>query len=622
MDRRTTSPHKSKNSQPGWRWSSAFVSSSSPRNPYHSSKQQQSRNKQKTTTILWIVAVGLCLWIGYRVQWNREEQAVQLASGGGRRPAHWLQSKWHQVASQVTTHVQHHLRGMDATTQSHLMTILHHAVHEQEEELAKGNKAEQPKEENQDPTELERMKQAERTQARRQHELVPLMERNNADRHIHTFLKIVQDCQNPVIDLNDPTYTTERAVELFTKCRILIFKHAYNPEFLKEYRQDYAGYLLGLKEGTTSRHGSNSGGDNIFVAGRGRGRYEILLPERLARAELVNNRRIVEVVQHPRVLGRDMALRSLNSLVSEGNQGGGTPGQPWHFDEGFVFGQEHGGLQHFGLAGHDVPPFCVSMAVPLLDLDRTVGPTEFCVGSSALNGVHPQPAVVNTSWTEPGSLFHQYFEFPGHCPAACWISPLLELGDAVVWDYGLKHRGGWNASPKLRSILLLLYAKTWYDDTNFGDKTRHHKAPDEDPELTHLLSRTRFATPIRDDPLEHAVTTPLTQLSLTQKKKNQPQHHQPPSPQLDAEPVDWLVTNQNVQGQDPVLYINDVPQGPLPIQASRWVSVPPGSVVQLRDNADGRVVLGQFVTSTNADDQDPGQFVFTQDAAARAAASS
>lgn len=428
----------------------------------------------------------------------------------------------------------------------------------------------------------------------------PLSYNKYSDRHILNFLDIVHSdtCKHPVVDMADPNYTTEQAVEIFDKCRLLIFKNAFDKKMLEEYRQQYATYIQGLKDGRISRSGSNTGGDNLFVAGRGRGRYEIILPERLIHPEIVANERIIEVVQHWKVLGGNSGLRSLQSLVAEGHQGGGTPGQPWHMDKGSLFGHESNAVQNFGLGGHDLPPVCISLGLPLLDLDRTVGPTEFCVGSSALVGVGPHAKVQNQTLIEEGSLFQRYFEHNGrYCPAECWRSPLLNLGDAVLWDYGLRHRGGWNASPYLRSILLLIYSKSWFDETNFGDKLRKHKPENEDTFVTDLLSRVRLALPDRDDPSSEPVTTPLEEIS-----------HIYPNEMSETEKkhksVEFIATNWDVEG-NPTLYIDRVPQGCLPAGETKTVYGAYGDVMELRV---GSKVVGMFKCS------DEGQVVFTKDA--------
>ena len=423
-----------------------------------------------------------------------------------------------------------------------------------------------------------------------------------ADRHIKTFIDIVESkmCQNPVVDLSDPAYTVDQAVEIFSKCRLVVLKNAFNVDLMKEYRKQFAEFVQGLKDGRISTEGPNTAGDSMFFAGRNRGRFEVVLPERLAHPGIIANEKILEVARHPKVLGNDFALRSLQSLLAEGNQAGGTPGQEWHFDQGFLFGNQNEGLKNYGIAGHDIPPAVISLGLPLLDMERNIGPTEFCIGSSAMNGVSYDAPVMNETLVEEGSLFDRYFQFDGtYCPAECWVSPLLNLGDAALWEYGVRHRGGWNSSPYLRSIALLIYAKRWYDDVNFGDKVRRHPPVGESPVVTDLLSRTRMALPNKDEAPKEPVTTHLENIV----------NIYPPMARLspfevNRDEVDFIVSNYDVEG-NPTLYMNGVSQGPLPSGESKLVSGTFGDVMQLRV---GSEVVGQFTCS------DQGQFVFTKDA--------
>ncbi|KAL7574139.1 hypothetical protein ACA910_014821 [Epithemia clementina (nom. ined.)] len=494
--------------------------------------------------------------------------------------------------------------GASKQEQKEVMQILKHVLNDEEfeedatEHFASkdGQKEDDTKRRDLEREEFEALKEQVYKQASR-----PLRDNKNADRHIQLFLDIAYGdlCKDPVVDFSDPNYHNSQAVEIFDKCRLLVIKNAYDKKLLEEYRDQYAQFIQGLKEGKISRKGSNTGGDSVFMAGRGRGRYDIVLPERLAHPDIVANPKILDVVQHWKLLGANSGLRSLETLVAEGYQGGGTPGQPWHFDTPFLFGQERGGLSNYGIAGHDLPPVVVSMAIPFLDMTRDLGPTEFCVGSSALNGVGPDVTVLNETLVEEGSLFRRYYQHSGkYCPAECWRAPLLNFGDAVMWNYGVRHRGGWNASPYLRSNLLLIYAKRWFDDTNFGDKTRKYESDDESPVLKQVLARTRFALPERDEPLEHPVTTPLKQIA-----------HIYPNELYEAEAhrheVEYIATNWNVDG-NPTLFVNNVPQGYLPAGSTRTVQARYGDVMELRLGSG--IVVGRFTCS------DDGQFVFTNDA--------
>ena len=71
-----------------------------------------------------------------------------------------------------------------------------------------------------------------------------------------------------------------------------------------------------------------------------------------------------------------------------------------------------------------LPPHCLNLFVPLVDVTEHVGPTEFWVGT------HQEPT------------YHA----------------LKPAGSAILFDYRTIHRGGANSSGKRRRVLYLTYA--------------------------------------------------------------------------------------------------------------------------------------------------------------------
>lgn len=101
--------------------------------------------------------------------------------------------------------------------------------------------------------------------------------------------------------------------------------------------------------------------------------------------------------------------------------------QKWHADGGHCFEHAH------------QPPHCINVFFPLIDLSTRHGPTEVKAGSHFL-GQFDEPSLAT-------------FGLEG------------KAGDAMVFDYRLKHRGGINVSDQDRPVLYLAYAKPWFRDT-------------------------------------------------------------------------------------------------------------------------------------------------------------
>ena len=124
----------------------------------------------------------------------------------------------------------------------------------------------------------------------------------------------------------------------------------------------------------------------------------------------------------------------------------GSEAQDWHTDGAHVGHSE--GWDEAGFAAD--PPYALCVFVAMVDLDRTVGFTQF--------------------W--PGT--HRYAELAGFGGAApvlgCAVDGLVPAGGCVIYDYRLMHRGMPNVSQATkRPVLQLLYHLPTYKETkNYG----------------------------------------------------------------------------------------------------------------------------------------------------------
>ncbi|CAJ1968908.1 unnamed protein product [Cylindrotheca closterium] len=102
--------------------------------------------------------------------------------------------------------------------------------------------------------------------------------------------------------------------------------------------------------------------------------------------------------------------------------------QKWHADGGHLFDHVH------------LPPHCINVFYPLVNLTSDNGPTEFVPGSHRLG------CFDSTSNNE-------------HFGLTC------DAGGAILFDYRIKHRGAFNQTKEARPILYLAYCKPFYKDT-------------------------------------------------------------------------------------------------------------------------------------------------------------
>lgn len=127
------------------------------------------------------------------------------------------------------------------------------------------------------------------------------------------------------------------------------------------------------------------------------------------------------------VLTRDMRLSGFTMVVSHP----GAALQHIHRDYTMLFSEP-------GLSAV-LPHYAINVAVPLIDVDETIGPT----------GI----------W--PGS--HQWDDGPLPPPQSVTVVP-FQRGDCVLVDYRTLHTGMPNNGRVVRPILYMVYARTWFFD--------------------------------------------------------------------------------------------------------------------------------------------------------------
>ncbi|KAG8459924.1 hypothetical protein KFE25_010973 [Diacronema lutheri] len=166
---------------------------------------------------------------------------------------------------------------------------------------------------------------------------------------------------------------------------------------------------------------------------RHHGRYDVAVPELASRPFRFTRDEAPWMAIVRAALGLDATLVHCGCMLSLP----GSSAQPWHSD-----GDHLSEERHFA-------PHCVNVFVPLVQLSRENGPTEFVPHSHA-------------SWhaAEPS------------------IVPCIAGGGYIVFDYRLRHRGLANRSAEPRPLLYLTYAKPFFADmTNFS-ATRYPPLPE------------------------------------------------------------------------------------------------------------------------------------------------
>ncbi|HEX5377027.1 MAG TPA: phytanoyl-CoA dioxygenase family protein, partial [Phenylobacterium sp.] len=125
------------------------------------------------------------------------------------------------------------------------------------------------------------------------------------------------------------------------------------------------------------------------------------------------------------LMGDDLIVGEMGVVISHPGAGA----QIAHRDSAFLFGGMDMEI--------DLPPFSMTLLIPLLDVTLGMGPTEFWPGSHRLRD---QAAVM----TDP--------------PARTALS----AGSVVLLDSRVVHRGGANVSGPVRPTVYFSYHRSWY----------------------------------------------------------------------------------------------------------------------------------------------------------------
>lgn len=141
-----------------------------------------------------------------------------------------------------------------------------------------------------------------------------------------------------------------------------------------------------------------------------------------AHPDLLTNRTLMALMRQ--LLGEDMVLNSFGIVAALA----GAERQNMHRDHPALF---NGAL--------DLPPYAITVMLPLIDLSVDTGTTAIWEGSHRWNDqdAHGQPPLL----------------------------PYAAIGDAYLMDYRLVHAGAPNRTSTARPILYAVYSKPWFRDT-------------------------------------------------------------------------------------------------------------------------------------------------------------
>ena len=266
---------------------------------------------------------------------------------------------------------------------------------------------------------------------------------------------------------NNNNSTEEEISNAFSQDGFCVLRQAVAPTVLKDWQTNFGTSYFHqcfetLYHQGHTRHPTHILENGEYVLGHGvkhgfreivmrsPGRYELSLRNNVPKEQLPDINSILEPLQSflPRLLGGgekystmdEIKLCHLSLLVAAPK----SVEQGWHADGG-----------HTSLSQH-LPCHCYNVFIPLLDVPLEMGPTEFRPGGHLLTrNLGPMMLAAKCRKT---------------LRAPVW--PSLELGDVVIFDYRVLHRGKANTTNTYRNVLVLTFCEPWFEDVlNFPKRS-------------------------------------------------------------------------------------------------------------------------------------------------------
>lgn len=148
------------------------------------------------------------------------------------------------------------------------------------------------------------------------------------------------------------------------------------------------------------------------------------------------------------LLGPDYCIGSLEAVISRP----GSSRQHQHVDGPMRFDRVVGGRKRpYPKDLADLPPYAVTLCVPLCDLGDLNGPTAIWKGSHKA-ALRPRPPGAS----EVARRFREE-----HMSGA--------FGQAFFFDFRVFHGGLPNFSPEPRPLLMFVFTRSWYRDPNMNE---------------------------------------------------------------------------------------------------------------------------------------------------------
>lgn len=229
-----------------------------------------------------------------------------------------------------------------------------------------------------------------------------------------------------------PARKIEKAADLFCKSGAVWLENVFRPEFIESLATAFDRRYV--------RKGPSGLAKKFATVGHRRVMITVDVAEPFDNPDLFANPTIMQLLQQ--LLGPQFSLMSFGAVVAFSD----ADAQPVHLDHPPLFGESR--------FATELPPYAVTVVVPLINLDAQIGSTAIWEGSHKSQNVREQLKELTEHPTLDDAVF-----------------PTAKLGDAYLMDYRVMHGGMANDSDQPRPILYVVYSRPWFRDcVNFNNQ--------------------------------------------------------------------------------------------------------------------------------------------------------
>lgn len=226
--------------------------------------------------------------------------------------------------------------------------------------------------------------------------------------------------------------TVGAADEMFRRHGAIWLENAFSPGFIQSLADAYDEQYTSKPIAKLKRKHAVVGDERLMIT--------IKIQSPFNSSDLFASPLLSPILQS--LLGPGYVLSSFGSVVTFP----GADAQPIHFDHPPLFESEQ--------RCNEIPPYAITVVIPLVDIDASTGSTAIWEGTHVADGSREQMQSLMLNPSFDGS-----------------VEPRPKIGGVYFMDYRVIHGGTANRGDDARPILYLVYSRPWFHDAyNFNDQ--------------------------------------------------------------------------------------------------------------------------------------------------------